>query len=122
MFSHFRQLWDDLPHLREKAAMLESPNPDDDCMIKFAILGYSYHQPTSSWGRNELDFISSRRRQVADFDDPWVEFVCLASGYLLGLYQAGQCNDTEFALFEAQLPGFMWQYPERFIVKSQNAN
>jgi hypothetical protein len=33
---------------------------------------------------------------------------------LLGLHQAGCCDEREFALFEAQLPGFMWQHSERF--------
>ncbi len=48
-------------------------------------------------------------------EDPlWVEFVCLASGYLLGLYQAEKFSEAECALFEAQLPGFMWQHSERF--------
>ena len=109
-----QQLWDDLPQIRVQVAKLESPNPDDDHMVKIAIVGYSYHQPTTSWGRDEFDFIMQRRREVADFGERWVEFVCLASGYLLGLHQAGRCGDAEFLLLEAQLPGFMWQYSERF--------
>jgi hypothetical protein len=64
---------------------------------------------------DKFDFVASRRREVADFGPRWVEFVCLASGYLLGLYQAGRCDDRECALFEAQLPGFMWQHSERFV-------
>jgi hypothetical protein len=118
MVSHFDRLWDDLPQLREKIAILASQNPDDDRMVKLAIIGYACHQPKSSWGRDEFDFVASRRREVAGFGDLWVEFVCLASGYLLGLYQAGKCNDSEFALFEAQLPGFMSLHAERFTTES----
>src|SRR5262249_40219589 len=110
MFSHFRFLWDELPQIREKVALLESPNPNDDHMVKFAIVGYSYHQPVSSWGREEFEFVASRRGEVAESGAKWMEFVCLASGYLLGLYQAGRCDERECALFEAQLPGFMWQH------------
>src|SRR5262249_54533104 len=115
MFSHFRTLWDELPKIREKVTLLESQNPDDDRMTKFAIVGYSYHQSVASWGRAECEFVASRRREVADYGPRWVEFVCLAWGYLLGLYQAGRCDDRECALFEAQLPGFMWQHSERFV-------
>jgi hypothetical protein len=115
MLSHFRLLWEQLPEIREKVALLESPNPDDDRMIKFAIVGYSYHQSIESWGRAEFDFVASRRVEVSDFGPRWVEFVCLASGYLLGLYQAGRCAERDCALFEAQLPGFMWQHSERFV-------
>src|SRR6266508_3158083 len=101
--SHFLQPLNDLPAIREKVAELESPNPEDDRVIKFAIVGYSYFRPTSSWGLDEFNFVTERRREVADLDlgPQWVEFVRLASGYLLGLQQAGQCNDSEFAVFEA---------------------
>jgi hypothetical protein len=115
MLSHIRFLWDELPVICEKVTLLESPNPDDDRMVKFAIVGYSYHQPVASWGRDEFEFVASRRREVADFAPRWIEFVCLASGYLLGLYRAGRCDDRECALFEAQLPGFMWEHSERFV-------
>lgn len=114
MMTHFHQLWDDLPQVREKVAQLESPNPEDDRLVKFAIVGYSYHRPVDAWGRDEFEFVVKRRREVAEFDPRWVEFVCLASGYLLGLQESGAINDTEFALFEAQLPGFMWLHSERF--------
>jgi hypothetical protein len=72
-------------------------------------------QEVASWGRDEFEFVASRRREVADFGSRWVEFVCLSSGYLFGSYQAGRCDDRECTLFEALLPGFMWQYSERFV-------
>ena len=115
MFTHFHLLWEELPEICKKVALLKSPNPDDDRTIKFAIIGYSYHQPVASWGRAEFDLVASRRLEVADFGPRWVEFVCLATGYLLGLHQAGCCDVRECALFEAQLPGFMWQHSERFV-------
>lgn len=114
MLPHFQRLCNDLPLIREKVVALESPNAADDEPVKFAIVGYCYHRPVESWGPEEFDFVAHRRREVADFDPPWVDFTCLASGYLVGLYQAGRCSDREFALFEAQLPGFMWQHSERF--------
>jgi hypothetical protein len=107
MQSHFQRLCDDLPRARQMAAAIESPNPEDDRLVRLALAGYSFHQAVESWGRDELDSVTRRRREVEDFDPLWVEFVCLASGYLLGLYQAGKFDDAECALFEAQLPGFM---------------
>src|SRR5262249_49247027 len=106
MFSHFQRLCDVLPAVREAAAAIESPNVEDDNLVRIAIAGYCYHQPVESWGRDERDFVSRRRCEVDGFDPLWVEFVCLASGYILGLYQAGQLSEAQFALFEAQLPGF----------------
>ena len=114
MIAHFRKLWDDLPRVREKVALLESSNPEDDSMMKFAIVGYSYHRPVESWGRDEFEFVAQRLREVAERDPRWVEFACLASGYLLGLARSGILNESEIALFEGQLPGFMWLYSERF--------
>jgi hypothetical protein len=114
MLSHFQRLCDDLPQVRELAAAIESPNLEDDRLIKIAITGYSYHQAAEAWGRDELEFVSRRRREVEGEDPLWVEFVCLASGYLLGLYQTEKLDEAECALFEAQLPGFMWQHSERF--------
>jgi hypothetical protein len=35
----FGLLCDHLPEIREKVATLESPNPHDDRMVKFAIVG-----------------------------------------------------------------------------------
>ncbi len=114
MMSHFQRLSDDLPRIRDLVATLESPNPEDDRPTKFAIVGYSYYRSVESWNREAFEFVAQRRYEVEDFDEPWVEFVCLAAGYLLGLYQAGQCSEAEYALFEAQLPGFMWLHSERF--------
>jgi hypothetical protein len=113
MFAQFELLWDDLPNIRRKVAALELPISDDD-MVKTAITGYSYHQPIASWGRDEVEVLTCRRREIADLGRRWEEFVCLASGYLLGLYQSGRCNGADRTLFEALLPGFMWLHSERF--------
>ena len=83
--------------IREKVAALESPHVEDDKPVKFAIVGYSYHRSAESWGREEFDFVGHRRREVADFDTPWVDFTCLASGYLVGLHQAGRCSEPAIA-------------------------
>jgi hypothetical protein len=114
MLAHFQRLCDELPSAREAAAAIESPSLEDDLLVKIAIVGYSYHQTVESWGSDELDFVSRRRSEVEDFDPLWIEFVCFASGYLLGLFQAGELSEAKCALFEAQLPGFMWQHSDRF--------
>jgi hypothetical protein len=115
MLTHFDLLWNDLAEIRKKAALLESPNPQDDRMVKLSMVGYSYHRPIASWGCDEYEILASRRRDSADLGPRWVEFVCLVSGYLLGMHQAGRCSDTEYARLEAQLPGFMWLHSERFV-------
>jgi hypothetical protein len=51
VLSHFQRLCDDLPLIRESVDALDSPNPEDDRAIKYAIIGYSYHRPAESWGR-----------------------------------------------------------------------
>jgi hypothetical protein len=81
---HFQRLDDDLPLIRESVVALESPNPEDDRPIKFAVVGHSYHRPVGARGREELEFASRRRHEVEGFAPPWVGFVCLAFGYLLG--------------------------------------
>lgn len=119
LLPHFRRLCDDLPAIRAQVAALESPNPEDDRMIKMAIVGYGYHQPVEAWGREEYEFVTKRRQEVEDQGPLWVEFVCLATGYLLGLYQSGGCSKREFALFEAQLPGLMWYEAVRFTSEEE---
>jgi hypothetical protein len=114
VLSHFERLWNDLPAIRESVEKLESPNPEDDRFIKFAIVGYSYFQPITSWGPDELRFVARRRQEVLEQGELWTEFVCLAAGYMLGMCQAGKCTDQECALFEAQLPGYMWMHSNRF--------
>jgi hypothetical protein len=114
MLSHFQRLCDVLPAAREAAEAIESPNPEDDFLIRIAIAGYCYHQSTESWGRAELDFVSGRRREVGGQDPLWIEFVCLAAGYVLGLIHAGEFSEADCALFQALLPGFMWLNAERF--------
>ena len=77
MLLHFQRLLDDLSMIREEVASLESPNAEDDVPVKFAIVGYCYHRPVESWGREEFDFVTGRSQGVAGFDPPWVEFTCL---------------------------------------------
>jgi hypothetical protein len=121
VLSHFQMLLEDLPGISECVAALESPNPEDDRSIKFAIVGYSYFQPITSWGSNELKFVTKCRQEVVELGVLWTEFVCLAIGYMLGMYQAGKCDDRECGLFEAQLPGFMWLHSNRFTAQSHSA-
>ena len=37
MLSHFQGICDDLPQVRELAAAIDSPNPEDDRLIRIAI-------------------------------------------------------------------------------------
>ena len=82
--------------------------------MKFAIVGYAQHQPVESWSQGELNFVASRRRDVKELGSSWVEFVCLATGYMLGLFQSGVLNEQQCILFETFLPGFMWLHAEQF--------
>ncbi len=93
---------------------LESPNIEDDRAVKFAITGYAYNRPAESWGREEFDSITPRRVEVADLGSRWVEFVCLATGYMLGLFQARLLTEHECLRFEALLPGFLWLHARQF--------
>jgi hypothetical protein len=112
--THFLKLLDDLPRIRQAVDTLESSNIGDDRAVKFAIAGYSHHRPVESWGRDEAQFVASRRSEVLDFGLRWVEFVCLATGYMLGLFRSGLLSDQECDRFEALLPGFMWLHSKQF--------
>jgi hypothetical protein len=114
MFSHFDRLFGDLPLIRAKVAAIDSPNSEFDRPVKFAFVGYLYHQSAECWGRQEFDFVAGRRNEVVDCDPLWVEFVCLGVGYCLAAFQTARFNQVEFKVFEAQLAGYMWLHSERF--------
>jgi hypothetical protein len=102
---------------RTEAEALESPNAEDDDLMRMAIIGFSINSKTETWSRPHLDFV--RRHLEDDFSDGQLEFLhgdeahsyalfaALCLGYLLGLFQAGQLSEADFSVGEAQLPGFM---------------
>ena len=102
---------------RAAAQSLESPNLEDDDFVRMAIVGFSINAPTDAWSRQHFDLVNRHRK--ADFSDDSLEFLHadqahnyalfsgLCLGYLLGLFESGRLNETEFAGGEAQLSGFM---------------
>ena len=69
MLAHFRLLWDELQRIgKEKVAILESPNLEDDRMVRFAIAGFiRITSQLNREGRREFDFVASPAKEVADF-------------------------------------------------------
>lgn len=113
----FDTLFRRFAELLESAERLESSNVEDDLFIRMAIVGHSLWRPTSEeWGADNLHLIQ-RYRAGEYSDDALAEhevrarayalFACLALGFALGAYQAGQIDDVEFSRGEALLPGFM---------------
>ncbi|WDQ18505.1 hypothetical protein [Rhodopirellula sp. P2] len=104
--------------LRAQAAALESPNPDDHRRIKLAIVGFSQSSDWNHWSREHLDFIEGRLEtdlHSEGFSPDWIDFACLAIGYILGCVDCGKITtDEEFRIADAQLPGFMWMHAEQF--------
>lgn len=115
--SHLDRLWSVLPELRQQTASRELPNARNDRLVHLAIAAYSLHCAADSWGQEEAHFVLLRCNEAAEQGDRWSEFVGLASGYLLGLHQAGLCDQTDCFRFEALLPGYMWLHSERFSVE-----
>lgn len=112
----FEKLLKGLPRYRRMAQKLVTPNPEDDEFVRAGIVGFSFHQPTESWGKSHFRFL--RSRLDLDYGPTSMEwygeaapahrvFVAMCLGYLLGLHQSGVISDDEFTLAEAQLPGFM---------------
>jgi hypothetical protein len=98
----------------ELARQFESPNPEDDLAVKASIVGFSYNAPTQEWDKSHYDFVRLRLDQdyrdeeLANYGNNAVNirlFFALSIGYLLGLYQASQINDTEFRQAELLIPG-----------------
>jgi hypothetical protein len=95
---------------------VRSPNPNDDDLIKAAIVGFSYNAPTTSWGSNHFAFV--RRRLDGDYSEQAVSlyaeqrhavrlFAAICLGYMLGLYEMGRFTDAECQTVELQLPGII---------------
>jgi hypothetical protein len=107
----------------ELAERLETPNPEDDLHVRIAIVGYSYSQPTETWGRNHYHFLKYYREgdyadenfsTVAANPHLCAAFACLCLGYLLGLFQRGGLSEEQFHVAQRQLVGFIALNGEAF--------
>jgi hypothetical protein len=105
----FRRLWSVRDACREAALAISSPNPEDDDLVKLAIVGFSYHQKTEDWRREHW---REAKDLLDEFDETDAsaaakEFAMLAFGALLGLRSSGQLDDRGLSLGCAVLPGFI---------------
>lgn len=114
----YSHLLDNFKDLRAQADTLESSNPEEHRRIKLAIVGFAESSDWNHWAREHLAFIEDRLQNDLrgdEFSDDWIDFSCLAMGYLLGCFDCGKITtDAEFRTADAQLPGFMWLHAERF--------
>ena len=114
----YQSLLDNFKELRAQADALESSNSEDHRRIKLAIVGFAQSSGWNHWAREHLAFIEDRLQNdlpAEEFSGDWIDFSCLAMGYLLGCFDSGIITtDTEFRTADAQLPGFMWLHAERF--------
>lgn len=114
----YSQLLNNFKELRAQADALESPNSEDHRRIKLAIIGFAQSSDWNHWARDHVAFIEDRLQNdlaAEEFSEDWIDFSCLAMGYLLGGLDSGIiANDAEFCTADAQLPGFMWLHAERF--------
>lgn len=103
---------------------IQTPNSEDDEFIKAAIVGFSKYAPTEQWTRDHYVFIKKYRD--SDYSDESLAcfhgrqarkmalFVCLCLGTLLGMFQSEKITEDEFVIAEAQLPGYLMLYADRF--------
>lgn len=98
---------------------LDSANPEDDLVVKAAVVGFSYNAPTAEWDLGHFDFLQNRLdfdyrddelRQYGDKAINVKLFYALACGYLLGLYHQSQISDEEFSAAEQLIPGLIMFY------------
>ena len=114
----YAQLLDNFNELKAQADAVESTNPEDHRRIKLAIVGFSQASNWNQWSREHLDFIEGRLQNDLRsdmFSADWIDFSCLAMGYILGCADGGMIKtDEEFRIADAQLPGFMWLHAAQF--------
>jgi len=112
----FGRLLSRFDELRALASSISSPNPEDDDLIKLAIVGFSFSRPTESWSRPHLEYV--RRLLAGDYSvdsvawwesaaDRVRQFAALAFGYLLGQSEAAQLSGDQIKMALAVLPGFI---------------
>ena len=110
----FTPLIEHFAQLHAQATDLKTPNPEDYHRIRLAMIGYSRSADIALWDIRHFQFIQNRLDTDLppdDFSDAWIDFACLALGYLLGLADSGQIEtDSDFGVADAQLPGFMWMH------------
>jgi len=108
-FPEWSSLLAKFSQMDQLATAFRSPNPQDDHLVKLAIIGFSASSPTEQWGREEFHAICRYRQDMppAEFSRPWIAFACLAFGHILGLRRSGRISALQEFHAEALLPGFM---------------
>jgi hypothetical protein len=118
------RLFDEFQHRIAQAKDLELPLSYDDMAIKTAMIGFSISSPRNPWGLIHYNFVEARLedgygsenlKEHGDEANSIRLFVGLCLGYLLGLCQDEKLTDVEFAVAEAQIPGFVMLKSGRFL-------
>jgi hypothetical protein len=108
----FESLIDDFSECKAFAKNLQPPNAEDHHRIKLAMVGFSRNSDLKHWEHQHYEFVQNRLStdlSPEEFTPVWIDFACVAMGYLLGLVASGTIKtDSEFQIADAQLPGFMW--------------
>ena len=95
---------------------VDSENPEDDLVVKAAVVGFCYNSPIQEWDKGHLEFVKNRlsREFQSDASFDYGEnsenvrlFYALALGYLIGLYQQDKIMDAEFEIAERQISGLL---------------
>ena len=114
--------------LRQVAKEVESPNEEDDLLVKAAIVGFSLFRPTEEWQKHHWQFIEDYRDgDLPDNDSsikegeesPYRIFACLALGAILGAFQDGKLSEEEIYTTMSYLPEFLTTHA-REISKDNN--
>ncbi len=105
----YERLWENYTTCLECADSLDSPNADDNRFIKMAIIGFSYHDATSSWSADNFEIASRYLAESESLDDldSMKLYSMLALGSLLGMYSAGKIDDHVYRIGYALLPRFV---------------
>jgi hypothetical protein len=126
--SHIEQLVDDFHRDMDLAKSLESCNPQDDLVIKMAIVGFSYNSSTQDWAKDHYNMVTSRLgrdyhdTEIAEYGENGLNvklFFALAFGFLLGQYQEQVISEDEFRLEDMQIPGIIMRHLHKITSASR---
>ena len=115
--NHFRRLLTRFVALRSRAQAYVTPNPEDDLLVRLAVVGFSFEARTEAWNYNHFLAVAAYRQHELTPDvlathgvhaDTWAEFACLAYGFLLGASAADRISELDFSHASALLVSFMW--------------
>lgn len=111
---HLKRLLEQFEELTARAIEFQSPNPDDDELIRCGIIGFAFHASCDDWDVGHFKYVRNLRDEVLKdaFSEDWRRFTCLAAGYFLGMWRAGLIDDRELHFAEAITPGYMWSHSD----------